>query len=270
MKIAFSTLGCPHYGIDEIIDIAVKNKYDGIEIRAVKGTTDIASLPEFKEGGLAETIKKLRDSGLAVACLGTSLKFCEAGKANQEKMLDDAKVCLEIAKALNCKYIRTFGGPMPLMQGYTESMKWTWDGYQRLCDLTDTMGVMPLIETHDDFSTSPRVLDLINGVGRGKMGVVWDILHPLRYGEPVKATFEALKDMIFHVHVKDSAEFDARGFDFSLLGEGKVPVAECLAMLSGNGYDGYLSFEWEKLWHPEIPEPEVAIPHYAVNVGRFV
>ena len=27
-------------------------------------------------------------------------------------------------------------------------------------------------------------------------------------------------------------------------------------------YEGYVSFEWEKYWHPEIEEPEVALPDF--------
>jgi hypothetical protein len=38
---------------------------------------------------------------------------------------------------------------------------------------------------------------------------------------------------------------------------------EAIDILSNNGYKGYYSFEWEKLWHPEIAEPEIAISHYA-------
>jgi hypothetical protein len=29
-----------------------------------------------------------------------------------------------------------------------------------------------------------------------------------------------------------------------------------------DGYKGYYSFEWEKLWHPEIAEPAIALAHY--------
>jgi hypothetical protein len=32
-------------------------------------------------------------------------------------------------------------------------------------------------------------------------------------------------------------------------------------------YDGYVSFEWEKYWHPEIEEPEVALPDF-INAIR--
>jgi hypothetical protein len=32
--------------------------------------------------------------------------------------------------------------------------------------------------------------------------------------------------------------------------------------LVSGGYQGLYSFEWEKKWHPEIEEPEVAFPQY--------
>ena len=34
-------------------------------------------------------------------------------------------------------------------------------------------------------------------------------------------------------------------------------------VLASHGYQGFYCFEWEKKWHPEIEEPEVAFPHYA-------
>jgi len=40
-------------------------------------------------------------------------------------------------------------------------------------------------------------------------------------------------------------------------------VREMLRALASRGYQGYLSVEWEKKWHPEIPEPEVALPQHA-------
>jgi hypothetical protein len=27
-------------------------------------------------------------------------------------------------------------------------------------------------------------------------------------------------------------------------------------------YDGFVSFEWEKKWHPEIAGAEIALPHF--------
>ncbi len=46
------------------------------------------------------------------------------------------------------------------------------------------------------------------------------------------------------------------------LGNGEAPIFEGIDTLSKGGYNGYFSFEWEKLWHPEIAEPEIALADY--------
>jgi sugar phosphate isomerase/epimerase len=46
------------------------------------------------------------------------------------------------------------------------------------------------------------------------------------------------------------------------MSQGDVPLVEVLRLLSSGGYDGWIAFEWEKRWHPEIEEPEVALPDF--------
>ena len=123
MKLSFSTLGCPNYNMDNVIEMAAKNGFDGVEIRAVSGTVQIASLDEFKGSGLTATKKKLKDAGIEVACVGTGASFCTANAEHQKKTLEDAKVYMEIAAALDCPYVRVFGGPVPAMQSFSESLK---------------------------------------------------------------------------------------------------------------------------------------------------
>jgi len=40
-------------------------------------------------------------------------------------------------------------------------------------------------------------------------------------------------------------------------------VKRQIAALAKTGYRGFYSFEWEKRWHAEIEEPEVAFAQYA-------
>lgn len=48
-----------------------------------------------------------------------------------------------------------------------------------------------------------------------------------------------------------------------LLGEGEVRVQEMLGLLTGGGYGGWISAEWEKrCTQKEIEEPEVALPQH--------
>ena len=46
------------------------------------------------------------------------------------------------------------------------------------------------------------------------------------------------------------------------MGKGEVPIFEAIDILYKDGYKGYYSFEWEKLWHPDIDEPEIALADY--------
>jgi fatty-acyl-CoA synthase len=35
-----------------------------------------------------------------------------------------------------------------------------------------------------------------------------------------------------------------------------------LRLLTAGGYPHWISVEWEKRWHPEIEDPEVALPQH--------
>jgi sugar phosphate isomerase/epimerase len=55
-----------------------------------------------------------------------------------------------------------------------------------------------------------------------------------------------------------------------LTGTGDIPVKETVRVLATGGYKGYYCFEWEKRWHPDIDEPEVAFPQYAKVMRQYL
>jgi len=57
---------------------------------------------------------------------------------------------------------------------------------------------------------------------------------------------------------------------YVLTGRGTVPVRRQVEELTKIGYSGYYSFEWEKVWHPDIEEPEIAIADYARVVTQYI
>ena len=62
--------------------------------------------------------------------------------------------------------------------------------------------------------------------------------------------------------MKDMKHLPGGGWQYVLNGEGEIPLAEILGLLRRQGFDGWLSYEWEKKWHPELASAEVALPHY--------
>lgn len=104
-------------------------------------------------------------------------------------------------------------------------------------------------------------------VGRTLTAAVWDSHHPFRLGESAADVYAALAPRILLAQVKDARRAPERpdGWQLVLLGHGEVPVREMLALLASGGYQNWVSVEWEKRWHPEIEEPQVALPqHLAV------
>ena len=47
-----------------------------------------------------------------------------------------------------------------------------------------------------------------------------------------------------------------------------MPVIQMLGLLAAGGYRGWISVEWEKRWHPEIAEPQVALPQHLQGASR--
>jgi fatty-acyl-CoA synthase len=48
-----------------------------------------------------------------------------------------------------------------------------------------------------------------------------------------------------------------------------VPTPAILSTLKAAGYDGWISVEWEKKWHPHLAEPEVALPQHIAMLREW-
>jgi len=272
MKLSFSSLGCHDYTLDQIIDCAVKYKFDGVEIRMVEKTTRLWETSDLKPETIGTAKKKFADAGIDVAVIGAGTSFAWPGEKARNEHLDELKRFIDVAHALSCPYIRVFGGPVPEGRTMEETVQSDIEGYTEAKKLIANSGISLLFETHDSFSTSVGMLPLVKGLGgiSGGFGVVWDVLHPVRFGESVDDTWNNLKPYIKHIHIKDSLVYSEDKFDFKLCGEGKVPIPRVIQLLKGGGYDGYLSFEWERGWHPEIEHCDISFPHYVEYMKKLI
>ena len=269
MKLSFSTLGCHDYTLEQIIGCGKKYGFGGVELRHVEKNVKLWELSDFNsEAALAASKRKLDDAGLPVCVVGASGSFAKAGLEHRREQIDLFRRWAEVAQGLGCPYIRVFGGPVPEGQTMEETLKWDIEGYNEASPIIAKYGVTMLFETHDSFSTSKGLLPILQNL-EGSFGVVWDLLHPLRFGEPFAETWKNLGPWVKHIHVKDSKVYSEQDFDFMFLGEGKLPLKEMINLLKTGGYDGYYCFEWERGWHPEIASCDTAFPAYMKYMQQF-
>jgi sugar phosphate isomerase/epimerase len=120
------------------------------------------------------------------------------------------------------------------------------------------------VETHDSFSASSVVAELLELAPSRWVGAVWDSHHPHRMGETPAEVYANIGSRLVLAQVKDArrSASEPSGWQLVLMGEGEVPVRDMLSVLAGGGYSGAVSVEWEKRWHPEIEEPGIALPQH--------
>jgi sugar phosphate isomerase/epimerase len=265
LRLAFSTLGCPEWSLEQVVDAAVRYGYEAVEVRGLREHVDLRQSLPFQPQQRARTRGLFEDAGIAVCCLGTSASFADPQKRDASK--EEARAYAEIAADLGCPMVRVFGGTPPAGQSSEETAQAVADSLAELAPFAQVCGVTLVLETHDSFSTGARVNDVLSRVNHPAVGALWDMHHPYRGGEAPAHTLDALGPFLRHAHVKDS-----RDGHYCLLGEGDVPVREMLGMLLANGSLSlpYLSLEWEKRWHPEIAQPEVAFPQYADTLRNYL
>lgn len=259
MKLGFSTLGCPGWKLEQAVKAAQDLGYEGIELRIVDG--EIIT-PEIIKANLARISKLFAGSGVQLVALDASAAFAMTDRAERATKEAEVHALLPLAAELGVPYIRVFGGRLP--QGVTiqQGIENVADSLNRLAPAAEKAGVKVALETHDDFSSAVQVAEVLKRVLSQAIGALWDTLHTYRMGNTTQQVLDLMGPRIVHMHIKD-ARLPAPGkWDLVLLEEGEIPVREMMRALNARGFKGFGVVEWEKRWHPEIPEPEVAFPQH--------
>jgi sugar phosphate isomerase/epimerase len=268
LPLAFSTLGCPTWDWQKILSFAESNGFAAIELRGLQGSMDTPARPEFAPDRLAQTKKDIAAHGLKIACVSSSSAMHERDPAKRAQSLADAKRFIELAASLGAPNVRVFGnnidGPKE------EIIAQVAAGLYELAEDAGPRGVTVLIESHGDFTDSPTLKQVLTMANSPHAALLWDAHHTFASShEQPDYTVKELGPWIRHTHLKDSRP-DGKDRKYVLTGKGDVPVKDAIDALRRIDYKGYYCFEWEKVWHPDLLDPEVAFPDYVHVVSGYL
>jgi sugar phosphate isomerase/epimerase len=291
MKIAGHTMGTPELTVKEAAALFSKIGLDAIEVIFQDGyksafnwgTTD-------KE--LLEHKKLFKDLGLEASCIvAYASDYNLPDAARREAAIKECRKCIEIAGILSAKYIRIYGGTF--LEGDSDfdlKRKILVDSMRILAGEAEKAGVGLILENHfNTMTTGPAVTyDIVKEIDRENVGILYDQANIcFLSGEDYQKCIELQKDKIFYVHVKDLA-FKREGAKFAagsvthvdeneravasrIVGEGILPWTDIVKKLHEAGYDGYLSLEYERRWHPkDLPLAEIGMKKSAEYLQEIV
>ena len=269
-KLSFSTLGCPNWSLATIVKFAVKNKYQGVEIRTLEGELDLTKCSAFSAANIATTKRMVTDNNLSITDIGSSASMHHTNAEVRKTNLDEAKRFIDLAQNLASPYVRVFPNNLPPNENPKTTLDVIINGLNDLAIYSKDSGVTVLMETHGDVVKTDDIDYIMQQIPAANIGLVWDFFNMwIVTKEPPTQVFQRLKKYIKHVHVKDGSLVNGKE-KYCLLGKGNAPIKEAMQLLQQDNYSGFYSFEWEKMWHKEIEEPEIAIPHYAKKIQNYL
>lgn len=273
MKFGMSTLGCPGWSLERVAEAARDYGYQGVELRILDGEVITPALLRANRSRLQKLFASPSSADSArpaLIGLGTSVRVSTADPAEWAQHERDLTEFIDIARDLGVPMVRAFGGRIGDGDSEAAAVARVAERLNRSAPLAGQAGITLALETHDDFSRSALVAAALKSVPSTTVGALWDTHHPYRMGESVAEVWTNLANRLVHVHLKDARRRADDGWDLVLLGEGEVPCREIIRALQMRGYDGYVAAEWEKKWHPEIADPEVALPQHLAQMKEWI
>jgi sugar phosphate isomerase/epimerase len=270
-RLAFSTLAFPAATLATALSLGRSWGYSGVELRLIDG--ELID-PAMDAAARTRVRRTLAHGGLPVVAVDSSIRLTGADP------LPGLLGFLQLASDWEAPLVRVFGGELPAddpvhAAGRQAQLESAARVLETVASAAERLGVAVGVETHDAFSASSVVAELlamVNPSSAGRVGAVWDSHHPYRLGESPAEVAANLAGRILLAQVKDARRAPQRpdGWQLVLLGHGEVPVPEMLALLAEAGYQGWISVEWEKRWHPEIEEPEIALPQHLALLTQWM
>jgi sugar phosphate isomerase/epimerase len=273
LPIAFSTLGCPAWDLQKILNFAGEHGFAAIELRGLQGNLDLPSHPAFAAERIAQTKRDILSRNLRVACVSSSASLHESDPEKRSKILADARRFIDLASTLDAPYVRVFGSSSDSAHPVVPSddlKARVAAGLRELGEYAGPRKVTVIIESHDDFTSSASLADILHRADSKSVGLLWDAHHTFAdSNEDPKFTVQQLGPWIRHTHLKDSLG-QVGDRKYVLTGRGNVPIKKQIDALRSIDYKGFYCFEWEKVWHPDLEDPEIAIADYARVVADYL
>lgn len=247
MLLALSTLGCPEFSLTEAANLAARQGYSGLELRSGPDYT----VSTTASGGTRQRwLHALDSAGVQALTIASYVKVCDV-EVDSADVVAAGLGEVRLAHDLGAAWVRVFPGGT---RGVPVPASVETRAGRRLAAIvsgSEGLGVRLALETHDSHPTARDVLRLLGEDGCDQVSVIWDALHTWLGGEAPGETAHLLGRRLAYLQVKDVA---SRGDLAPLpLGDGVLPLRECLALVRELDPKGWVSWEYERAWHPDAP-----------------
>ena len=242
----------------QAVGVAAECGCQGVEIRSVWDH----SAQDLPASDITKMRDILRDKGLVVSCIAAPFYKCELDSAEEIAAHHEIlRRCIDLGKALDCNLVRAF-----TFWRHHELDEATWhrivEMFRVPVEIARDAGVILALENESStyIGTGATTAKFLQAVGAPELKVIWDPQNACVTFEedeprPFPDGYNAVKDDIVHVHIKDCTTNRAgREFICVKVGDGEIDWPGQFQALKDDGYNGFCSLETH--WSPKTISKE--------------
>lgn len=281
-RIAGHTMGTPEYTVFEAIELFHRIGLDGAEI--VIQDDYRSGLPTKCSEELLKKVKECAQANqIEIICLTPyNSHFNSLDEATRASEIEEIERVIGYCEYLGAKYIRIYGGNIAPGEDdhWQEKYEKLVESMRYLGEKAGEKGVTLVIENHFNTMTvsARQSADTIRDIASDHVRILYDQANLTFTGhEGYQEAIDIQSGLIGYMHVKDlvfkgqNREFvssddvshpdeDSRNVITRIVGEGVLEWPKILAGVKAHGYEGWLSLEYERRWHPDdIPDASVGM-----------
>lgn len=257
IKLAFSTVACPEWTIEQVAAKAAEFGYQGVELRTLgPGGAQLASDPALTDP--AKVADALKKHNITPVCLSTSEALHHADTTAGHGAVRRVREQIELASKIGCGYVRVFGYEVGPGENRKTVMKRIVLRAQALADRAGELGIRLLFENAGSFADAKDWWNIFNLLEHPAVRMCWNVANAAASGEGPAVSVPMLHRRIVLAKVKDLRVGEGSGY--VPLGEGTVEIQHFIKRLMGIGYDGFVSVEWDRAWLPSLTPADEYLP----------
>jgi sugar phosphate isomerase/epimerase len=267
MKLAFSTVACPEWTLEQVASFGASGEYDGVELRSFgHGSTRLACDPSMTAS--AKVRSMFEDAGVATACIATGCRFDEPifppviGRAlsDTDRSVREAKSALHMAAALDVPFVRVFAFEQRRAGG-AGAERLIVERLSMLADAARNTGVKIVLENGGSFPGASDIARLITEVDHPLLGAAYSIAAASACAEDPIRGANLLADRLWMVKLKDAASGTP-----CPIGDGSFGCRALVEHLAAHRFAGWVVVEWDRLWMPDLAEPGAVLADAASRI----
>jgi sugar phosphate isomerase/epimerase len=262
-RIAFSTVACPDWTLDQVAAAAGRWGYDGVELRTLGlGSNGFACDPALTA---AEKVRGLfDDAGVAVASLATTLTFDRPVRpkvlgyvvGDHEAPIRQAKRMIDLAAQLECPFVRVFGFEVQAGATRPITLDLIESRLRMVVDHADKTGVKVALENGGSFPTGADLREILARIDSPLLVASYSPAVAAAAGEEAEAGMAALQRRLGLVKIKDMSAGRP-----ALLGTGDSHPERAMRLAAGAA--DWVVYEWDRAFIPDLAEADSVLPEAA-------